>query len=177
MSCTRVPLRWRNGGRQLSGGRCQQKPASAGRCRHPIPERAPEAALRFGNEYPKGLLRCRDRGFGPYLGFEEAPVPKLRLGSRRSSLRQCGRVHSHSWLRTVKDRGFGQSPTQRQHLSLRALRLRCRLGLPSRQRRLGSLTLGWLNRNRKRGNPKTANRWLCPANTPKRSLGTMGFVG
>jgi hypothetical protein len=62
----------------------------------PRPERTPKAVLCFGREHPEGWLRCRDRGLGPYLGFEEAPVPRLRLGFRRSSLRRCSRVRRHS---------------------------------------------------------------------------------
>jgi len=89
-------------------------------------------ASGFGRWQPTGWLRCRDWGFGPSRGFEEALASAPRRSFERSSLRTVFARGSATfgWWRTVSSRGFGPRSTRRWHQPPRAIRLRCRLGFP-----------------------------------------------
>jgi hypothetical protein len=58
------------------------KLASANRDAATIPDGTPARAHCFGRVLSMGWLRRPGLGFGRAPGFEEAPVPALRLGSR-----------------------------------------------------------------------------------------------
>ena len=70
-------------GREASFGRTvAQQPASAGRNASTSLEGTPAGAHSFGRVLSKGWLRRHGLDFGRTPGFEEAPVPALRLGFR-----------------------------------------------------------------------------------------------
>jgi len=118
---------WRAGGRRLSGARRVSRAASAVRLAHRprVPRRALTAsAVRDQRGSSQRQLRLRP---GAPLRGRTASRASARDPVKLAA--SCPRAPRPSGRGAGSNRGFGRSPARREHPSLRAIRLRCRVGL------------------------------------------------
>jgi len=143
VSCTCGPPRWSTGGRHLSGGRCLRQPASAGRCKHPVPREPRRLFSASAESTQKGGFVAVIEASAPISASRKRPFPGFGSGSGEA---RCDVVRAYAVTRdcvpcqtpalptsdtpcwtaasanvghTVSDRGFGLRPTQRVRLRLR----------------------------------------------------------